>query len=107
MLLRGFKERLARTLSAARYEHSLNVMEAAGKLALRWGADAEKARVAGLLHDVARDLPSEEMLRESVLAGIDSSGAPVLLHAPLGAHLLRRDWGIEDGEILQAVAEHT
>ena len=108
MLLRDFEERLARTLSPARYEHSLNVMEAAGELALRWGVDEEKAKAAGLLHDVARDMPMEEMLRESRQAGIDPGFTqPALLHAPLGAHILRRDWGINDEEILQAVAEHT
>ena len=111
MLLDDYKERLAFALSSHRYEHSLNVMEAAGELALRWGVDQEKALAAGLLHDAARDLPLEEMLQESLRAGIEvgpiERGAPVLLHAPVGAYLLQRDWGVGDEDILQAVAEHT
>ena len=50
-------------LSAKRYQHTLNVRRMAVKLAKRWGADPEKAALAALLHDTAKELPREEMLQ--------------------------------------------
>ena len=46
---------LRQKLSPKRYEHSVAVMERAVELAKRYGVDAEKAKLAGLLHDVMKD----------------------------------------------------
>ena len=60
----AMKEELAQRLQEKRYEHSLGVADTAAMLAGRFGVDVEKARIAGLLHDCAReyrtaDLPAE------------------------------------------------
>ena len=42
-------------LTQKRFEHSLNVSEEAVKLAKKYGADTEKAELAGLLHDITKE----------------------------------------------------
>ena len=50
-------------LKPARYTHSINVMNRAVELAETFGADPVRARLAGLLHDVMKNVPSKEMLQ--------------------------------------------
>ena len=49
------KETLAKRLSVKRFEHSLGVCEMARRLALNFEIDLDKAMIAGLLHDCARE----------------------------------------------------
>lgn len=98
-------------LGDKRYEHSLCVSRAAAQLARRYGADEEKAETAGVLHDVMKDLPREEQRKlmeryEIRLTEVEQS-APKLWHAILGAEYIRRELGVTDPEILQAVRYHT
>ena len=44
-------------LSDKRYHHSLCVAKEAVRLAMRFGADAEKAELAGILHDITKEIP--------------------------------------------------
>ena len=98
-------------LSEKRYHHSLCVAKEAVRLAKRYGADPEKARQAGLLHDIAKDIPAEKQLK--MMAGFaiiltDTERASrKLWHAVLGAAYLEKECGVADGEILQAVRWHT
>ena len=83
-------------LSAKRYQHTLNVRRMAVKLAKRWGADPEKAALAALLHDTAKELPREEMLQ------ILNDNAIIC-----AAILAQTQWGVEDEEVLSAIRCHT
>lgn len=66
--------------------------------------ETERWAAAGLLHDSLRDAPPEE-LRDEV--GADERGLPgPLLHGPAAAARLRRE-GVDDDELLEAVAYHT
>ena len=56
------KKDLKNILSGKRYEHTLGVEYTSACLAMRYGADMEKARMAGLLHDCAKSLSSVEKL---------------------------------------------
>jgi predicted HD superfamily hydrolase involved in NAD metabolism len=108
--LPDLQERLSRTLSPARYRHSLAVMELARELAEVYGADPAEAAVAGLLHDVAREMEPGRLLALAdewglTLCEIDRR-VPVLLHGIVGAELLRREWNLENPRILTAVAQH-
>lgn len=106
-LLRGL-------LKPSRYEHSLNVASSAVLLAKRYGEDEEKAYLAGLLHDICKNLSYEEqyayMLREPSL----SKELPKelfenrkLWHAPAGAVYIREELKIVDEDIIAAVKYHT
>lgn len=106
-----YKQKLSHMLNKKRFTHSLQVADTARDLAVFWQEDAEKAALAGLLHDVARAFAVTDYCRRAEKYGIPVTDAerenPVILHAPLGAYILDKEWGIEDQEILQAVARHT
>ena len=51
MSIQKIKEDLKKKLSSKRYEHTMGVEYTSTCLAMRYGADIEKARLAGLLHD--------------------------------------------------------
>ena len=111
MTLEAMEQKLVGMLTPARYTHSLGVMETAVKMAHRFGADPEKARLAGLLHDCAKDIDCDEMLPLCDKLGVALD--PVkreqkgLIHADLGAKLLETEFGITDPEIIGAVKYHT
>lgn len=102
---------LANELRPARFRHCRDVSQTAVRLAERWGADIEKARIAGILHDCARNLKGEELLKTARQYGMIPSGLellqPALIHAPLGAIIAERRFGISDPQILQAIRRHT
>jgi nicotinate-nucleotide adenylyltransferase len=97
---------LQKTLSKERYRHTLGVEQTAVKLAELYGEDPEKARVASLLHDCARCLDSAEM-RRLVGERTGDTALRALMHAPAGAALARKKYGIQDDRILSAIRWHT
>ena len=98
-------------LSNKRYAHTQRVAETAERLAEFHGLDSKKARLAGLLHDAAREVGKEELLRvaeeDDLAVGDFEHERPMLLHGRVAAELARRDLGVKDGEILDAVRAHT
>ena len=71
MELNEIQEKLCQQLSAKRMRHSLGVTETAMQLAQHYGVKVEEARLAGLLHDYARDLPPQTLLALAEKAGSD------------------------------------
>ena len=106
--MKDIKEFLRSTQSKARYQHSLSVAEQAAEWAPLVGVDAGRARLAGLLHDCAREMPGEDLRRLMALwpEGPDLSAHPAVWHAPAGAVLARSKWGVDD-QIARAVAMHS
>ena len=98
-------------LTPRRFEHSLAVAKQAEYLARKYGADPEKARVAGLLHDILKDTDGDSQLQIlkdfDILLDAVEQKAPKLWHAHAGAVFLRHILGITDEEILRAVRYHT
>jgi predicted HD superfamily hydrolase involved in NAD metabolism len=98
-------------LSDKRYAHTLRVAETAERLAGFHDLDPKKARLAALLHDATREMGKDELLRIAGEEGIDvgelEREQPILLHGPVAASLARRELGVEDGEVLEAVRAHT
>ena len=105
------KIKLEGTLSPKRFIHSVNVMNTAVELAKRYNVDLEKAAVAGLLHDCAREIRGEAALEHSRRFGIQTDyitqAQPELLHGPIGSHIARLEYGIDDEGILKAIHNHT
>lgn len=102
---------LEKRLSPKRFQHSLGVSTTAVELAKRFGCDMEQAKLAGLLHDLAREVPKSELLPRAQAFGIVVSDIEqaelVLLHAPLAAKMAQAEFGVADEEILQAIILHT
>ena len=63
-------------LSEKRWTHTKNVKKMAVKLAKRWGADPEKAAMAAILHDSAKELPRQELLQIFADNAIIAENAP-------------------------------
>ncbi|HPE15791.1 MAG TPA: nicotinate (nicotinamide) nucleotide adenylyltransferase [Oscillospiraceae bacterium] len=80
------------------------------RLALRWGADAEAARRAAILHDCTKYLTLDEQLKLCELYGIVTDSlekvAVKLLHAKTGAAIAGRVFGMPP-EICDAIRFHT
>jgi predicted HD superfamily hydrolase involved in NAD metabolism len=110
-LLEAAKNYVRERLSAKRYAHTLRVADTVERLAEIHGIDPKKARLAGLLHDAAREVGKEELLRaageDGLSVGDFERERPILLHGPVAAVFARRDLGVKDGEILSAVRAHT
>ena len=53
------KSRLKEAMSEERLEHSINTSKVARKLAIKYNYNKDKAEVAGLLHDCAKDIDYE------------------------------------------------
>ena len=81
------------------------------QLARRWGADPEKAALAALLHDSAKELPKEAQLQIFADNAIIAENAPArplpVWHGIAAAILAETQWGITDPEILSAIRCHT
>jgi ribosome silencing factor RsfS/YbeB/iojap len=96
---------------AHRYAHTLRVARLAAQLARAHGEDHERARLAGLYHDLARLLSAERLLSEcaerSMPIDAFERANPVVLHARLGAELARETYGVDDAAILSAIRKHT
>jgi len=64
-----------------------------------------------LAHDVARAMSNQELLNRAASLGLRvgtvENHVPVLLHGPVGAELLRREDGLTDQSLHQAVYWHT
>lgn len=105
------KKYLKENLNEKRFIHSIFVSETAEKLAERYGADREKARLSGLVHDCAKNMKNSELLNMIKLKGMEidtvSLNNPQLLHGIAGAIIAREVMGIEDEDIYNAVAYHT
>ena len=107
------QEKLQSALSVKRYIHTMGVAEEAVKLAEIYGTpqDQQKARVAGLLHDCAKDYPEAMRLRfcKEYKVKMDEimEKQTDLIHPFLGAEVARREYQVTDEDILNAIRYHT
>ncbi|KMY50873.1 bis(5'-nucleosyl)-tetraphosphatase (symmetrical) YqeK [Peribacillus loiseleuriae] len=103
-------EIVKKQLTERRYVHTVGVMETAIELARQYGADVTKAELAAIFHDYAKFRPIEEM-RDIVISENMPSElleySDELLHAPVGAYLVKKEVGITDPEVLAAISYHT
>ena len=97
-------------LKHARIPHVLGTEQEAVRLALRYGADVDRARTAALLHDCTKRLEMDEQLALCAKYGIEldelEQRALKLLHAKTGAAVARDRFGVDD-EIYSAIFWHT
>jgi predicted HD superfamily hydrolase involved in NAD metabolism len=95
----------------SRYEHSLRVAETAQKLCRKYGVDERRGYLAGIGHDMCKDMSDELLislaLRDGRIITPLEKKKPALLHGRAAAVKMSEDFGITDKEILQAVADHT
>lgn len=100
-----------KVLSNERYEHSVRVADTAVLLAKKNSLSKTCAHLAGISHDLCKNLSEDEILS---LALLDKKpiteiemARPALLHGRAAAVRLTKDFGVDDADILEAVACHT
>lgn len=98
-------------LSAERYEHSVRVSETAAFMCDLYGLDSDSGRLAGIAHDICKEIPRDEMEALACEDGLPfdefEKKKPSLLHGRAAAVKIRRDFGITDSDVIEAVANHT
>lgn len=106
-----FENLIKERLSEHRYRHSLNVARAACELALKYGADKDKARLAGILHDVTKETPLDVQYRYIAEGGGSVSklekNNTAVVHQKSGEAYCRTRLGVTDSDVLAAVRFHT
>ena len=111
MSITEYKKIIKSMMSENRYNHCVNVSKEAVKLAKRYDGDEEKAAVAGILHDITKEMPKEEQLQIMHDSGIIlddiQKNAPKLWHGISGSVYIKKHFGIEDEDILNAICYHT
>ncbi|ETT82381.1 bis(5'-nucleosyl)-tetraphosphatase (symmetrical) YqeK [Viridibacillus sp. FSL R5-0477] len=105
-LLLAMKDRMPEK----RYIHTIGVTETAITLAERFGSDPRKAETAAILHDSCK-YADRDWMKSKI---IDKEMDPTLLkyhhelwHAPMGAYVAKKEFNIDDQDILNAICYHT
>ncbi|NES97267.1 MAG: HD domain-containing protein [Desertifilum sp. SIO1I2] len=102
---------LAQNVPESRIQHILRVEQMSIELARRHDLDPSKAAQAGLLHDLAKYFKPQRLLQIAQAAEIAIDPVdrlhPHLLHAEVGAIVATQEFGIDDPEVIEAIANHT
>ncbi|MGD9679983.1 MAG: bis(5'-nucleosyl)-tetraphosphatase (symmetrical) YqeK [Candidatus Obscuribacterales bacterium] len=107
LLERWVKDRV----SQKRFDHIQGVMLVGEQISARAGIDPYPVWLACLLHDACKEIKNDDLLRESKRLGLkigkQEKDNPHLLHGPVAALTVREAFGIENEDVLCAIAEHT
>ena len=100
-----------------RINHCISTADFMRNHAKQFNIDQDHAYISGLLHDLAKEMPVEKILKLSEIffkrkiINIKyykfKKKHPVLLHGVASAEILNEKYGIENKEILEAVCNHT
>ena len=97
-------------LTERRYEHSIGVMKKAEELAKIYGVNVAEARLAGLAHDIGKDLTKQEKLEYVKDNNIEIDEIEKinvgLLHAKIGADICKKRYGFTQN-MQDAIKYHT
>lgn len=109
--IKEIETKLEKNLSKKRFLHSISTKNTAIELAMHYNYNVYKAALAGLLHDCARDISTEEKLNlcktNNIILTQAETNNPDLLHAKLGAIIAKKIYNVNDKEILDAITCHT
>ena len=109
-IIEKVKNDLKQILSERRYEHSIGVMNMAGELSEIYNVDVETAKLAGLLHDNAKEMSEDEMLKYVEKNNIEITEFERLnvkiLHGKIGADIAKKKYGVSE-KIAKAIEYHT
>ncbi|MBP1890454.1 putative HD superfamily hydrolase involved in NAD metabolism [Clostridium moniliforme] len=102
---------LKENLQPKRYIHTLGVVSTAKKLAKLNGVDEDKAELAALCHDVAKNLTLEELTNiiknNNIELTLSEKKTPELWHGIVSEIVAKEKFDIYDEEVLSAMRWHT
>lgn len=105
--LSEYRKLLRELLDDYRLFHSECVCESAGILAEKYGADIQKARLAGLLHDITKQFGEQEHRRLIGEMSIVENSNHKVWHQMSAPAYLKEKGIVTDEEILSAIRWHT
>lgn len=103
-------EKISSAMSEKRFRHVLGVETAALELARQYGCDEQKASLAALLHDYAKEVDDQvflDLIDDYQLGEDLKAWGNNVWHGMVGAYKIRQDFGLDEPEILQAIQRHT
>jgi predicted HD superfamily hydrolase involved in NAD metabolism len=91
--------------------HIQRVEDEAVRLAALHGVDEERARLSALGHDLVRHKQGQVLLELAAAYSLTPDAveraSPILVHGPVAAAMLARDYGVADAELLAGIDCHT
>lgn len=104
------KEELKKEISEPRYYHSICVMNMSELLAKKYKADVEKAKLIGLMHDIAKEMTKNEKLnyvkQNNIECSIIEEKIVEILHGKIAADICKKRFGFDE-EMCTAIKYHT
>ena len=104
-------EILKSRLSDERFIHSMNVAKQAKMLGEIYGEDTEKLYLAGVVHDICKEISYDEQLNIIKSGGIKFDKYVMcqqkIWHAFAGSVFIKKEMGICDEQIIDSVRYHT
>ena len=97
-------------LSEKRFNHSIGVVERACEYAKIYNEDLEKVKLTAIAHDIAKEIPKDEMLAVAekmniILDEIEKQNLN-LLHSKIGAEIVKQKYDFTE-EMCNAIKYHT
>lgn len=106
-----FEKFIKGRMSEKRFIHSVNVAKTARWLALKYGANEEKATIAGILHDVTKEWKIKDHLeflhKKNIGITKYEYASKKLYHSITGACLVKSYFKIDDLDVFNAIRFHT
>lgn len=110
MDLDKIEEEVKKRLSENRFNHSVGTMKAAKELAEIYGEDENEAALAGLMHDIAKEMSIDDVKDYIIEHNIEvdeiEKNQFKLLHAKIGASIAREEFKASE-KVAQAIMYHT
>ena len=103
-------DRVSKSVDEKRFHHILRVEKKAIELAQRFDGNVEKASIAALLHDYAKQRSDAEFISYIKKYHLDQNllnYGNAIWHGVVGAEIIKQELHIYDEEILNAVRRHT
>ena len=109
-MLEKVKEEVRKSVSEARYQHSLGTMQKAKELAELYGEDPLEAMLTGMVHDIAKEMTKEQYFLYCVQNKIEMDEfdkiQSVMLHGKIGADIAKKKYHFTK-EMQNAIYYHT
>lgn len=104
------KEEVKKVLSEKRFYHSQCVEDRCIEFANIYGIDKQKAKLIGIAHDIAKEMPNEEKIEFMKSKNLEINEIeqeyPGLLHGIIGAIISKEKFDFDD-EMVEAIKNHT
>ena len=108
--IQEIQEILKKRLSEDRYNHSVGAMKKAVELAKKYGENEKDAELAGLIHDIAKEMGKQEIEDYVKAHNIEldeiEKAQLNLAHGKIGANIAKEEFGANE-KIQNAIKYHT